>query len=270
MQLLEAIDRQKQREVEQLYQLIQQQPQHSIAQILHGNPAYMRTCKSFKHALRQNKLAVIAEIKRQSPSKGLLNAIPDPTLIATAYCDGGAAAISVLTDRTFFKGSLPDLTQVAHHLQFATQPILRKDFIIDSIQIAEAIASDADAILLIVALLGDKTRTLLDYAKNVGIDALVEVHNTTELDIALNSGAEIIGINNRNLSTFAVDTELALRLIEQIPRNIIRVAESGITTPSLAQDYYRAGFDGVLIGEALVQATYPAQFIEACHDKATH
>lgn len=171
-----------------------------------------------------------------------------------------------MTDNAFFGGHLDDLTQVATALHTQPQPTLRKDFIIDTIQIAEAVTAGADAILCIVAVLQQKTKKLLDYAKTMGIDVLVEVHDRAELDIALASGAQIIGVNNRDLTTLHVDTDQAFRLIEHIPPSIIKVAESGILTPQLAQDYYRAGFDAVLIGEALVTSSHPAEFIRACHE----
>jgi indole-3-glycerol phosphate synthase len=142
--------------------------------------------------------------------------------------------------------------------------VLRKDFIIDDIQIAEAAMAGADAILIIVAAVNEQTKALLNCAKTFGLEALIEVHNQQELELALSSGAEIIGINNRNLQTLQVDTEQALKLIDNIPREIVRVAESGILAPELARDYYRAGFDAILIGEALVKSEQPEKFMKAC------
>lgn len=260
---LEPIIVQKKREVDALKALLTAQPTHDIAQILQGKKGYTGI-KNFKQALRLSTLAVIAEIKRKSPSKGQLAAIQDPTVLAAAYVDGGANALSILTDECFFGGSLADLTRVATLLRDQPNPILRKDFIIDEVQIAEAISAGADAILCIVAVLGSRTKAILNAAQSMGIQALVEVRDHHELDMAIASGAEIIGINNRDLTTFEIDTEQALRLVERIPQHIIRVAESGIVEPKLAQTYYHASFDAVLIGEALVKSNHPGVFIEAC------
>ena len=235
MNKLTHIILQKQREVEALEALLRHQPEHVIAQLLQGKTK-RTSSKTFKKALRSVRLAIIAEIKRKSPSKGLLSPILDPVSLAMQYIEGGANAISVLTDETFFGGTLQDLSSVASALEKTTCPVLRKDFIIHEIQIAEAIAMGADAILCIVAVLGKNTKTLLAQAKTMEIDVLVEVHNHEELDIALESGADIIGVNNRNLSTLQIDTECAFRLVEHIPPHIIKVAESGILIPALAND----------------------------------
>jgi indole-3-glycerol phosphate synthase len=220
--------------------------------------------KSFKRSLRNDQLAIISEIKRRSPSKGLLAEITDPVQLANNYISAGTNAISILTDELFFNGSLNDLLSVSSALQQNPTPILRKDFIIHPFQIDEAIMAGADAVLLMVSVLGDKTKELLDYCKTMNIDALVEIHTQKELDLAITIGSEIIGVNNRNLSTFEVDTNQAFNLIKYIPDHIIKVAESGILQPELAQQYYQAGFDAVLIGEALVKSSSPADFIGAC------
>ncbi|HBI22597.1 MAG TPA: indole-3-glycerol phosphate synthase TrpC [Legionella sp.] len=260
---LEPIVAQKKREVAALRVLLADQPEHALAHLLQGKTRHANA-KRFARALRGPTLGVIAEIKRKSPSKGTLALISDPPSLAQAYVAGGAHAISVLTDEPFFAGNLTDLKQVATALRGQPTPVLRKDFIIDEIQIAESILAGADAILCIVAILGSKTKQILDAAHRMGLEALVEVHSQNELDIALASGAQIIGINNRDLTTFAIDTEQAIRLIDSIPPSIIRVAESGILMPELAQTYYHAGFDAVLIGEALVTSNKPGAFIGAC------
>ncbi len=260
---LEKIILQKHREVDALKCLVAEQPQHIIGQILRGTH-HSLSKKSFKKALRYSSLAIIAEIKRKSPSKGMLAPINDPAALAKNYVASGANAISVLTDEMFFSGKLADLTTVSSTLRKEVHPVLRKDFIIDEIQIAEAAMAGADAILIIVAAVYEQTKTLLNCAKNFGLEALIEVHNQQELELALNSGAEIIGINNRDLHSLQVDTEQALKLIENIPPEIVRVAESGILAPELARDYYRAGFDAVLIGEALVKSGQPEKFMQAC------
>ncbi|HEV2614637.1 MAG TPA: indole-3-glycerol-phosphate synthase [Gammaproteobacteria bacterium] len=222
----------------------------------------MTSKKSFKQSLQNNYLSIIAEIKRRSPSKGDLAEIIDPTQLAETYIQSGANAISVLTNTPLFCGSLEDLKKVADHN--TSMSILRKDFITDFAQIDDAIKYGANAVLLIVANLGEKTKVLLEYAKSVNLDALVEVHTEAEVELALNIGSEIIGINNRNLKTFYVDTHRALELKKIIPKDIITVAESGILNSKLARDYYKAGFNAVLIGEALVTSKNPAEFIRAC------
>jgi indole-3-glycerol phosphate synthase len=260
---LTPIIAQKQQEVAVLETLLQMQPHHPIAQIVQRK-IRRNSKKSFSQALRQSHLAVIAEIKRKSPSKGALATIADPLALAQTYIAGGASALSILTDEVFFGGSLQDLTQVAEAIKASPVPILRKDFIISELQIAEAIVAGADAILAIVAVLGEHTKQILTAAKEMGIDVLVEVHNQAELDIALAAEAEIIGINNRDLTTFEIDTDCALQVGKHIPNHLIKVAESGMATPQLAHQYRHAGFDAVLIGETLVKSPAPDAFIKAC------
>jgi len=242
--------------------LIIQQKQLEVSELTQQNIQPRISSKNFKHALRSDTLSIIAEVKRKSPSKGNLAEILDPVLLAENYINANASAISVLTDCKFFGGSLNDLEKIAEHSK--STPVLRKDFIISPLQIDEAVGAGADAILLIVAVLGEKTKSLLDYAKKLNIDVLLEIHNHAELSIALESNADIIGINNRNLSTFEVDTQEAFNLKKLIPSTVITVAESGILQPELAREYYKAGFDAVLIGEALVTSTNPTEFIRAC------
>jgi len=218
--------------------------------------------KSFKQALMG--ATVIAEIKRRSPSKHHLSDIVDPVSLAKQYVAGGAAAISILTDQFGFNGSLEDLKAVSAALVESPCPVLRKDFIIDSVQLLESVAAGADAVLLIVAVLKFKTAELLQQAKSLGLDVLVEVHNREELEYAIQIGADIIGINNRNLTTFDVDTNTASNLLPFIPAGVVTVAESGIQTTALAQDYLRQGFNALLIGEALVKSDNPKEWIEQC------
>jgi len=224
----------------------------------------LKSKKSFKQALCQPTLAVIAEIKRLSPSKGALAEISDPVALAQTYVKGGAQAISILTDERFFGGKIEDLIAVSRALQETSVPILRKDFIVDKIQIAQSAMIGADAILCIVAVLGHRTKEMLAYAREWNLDVLVEVHDEAELDIALECGADIIGINNRNLTTFEVDVTQSLTLVKKIPEHIIKVAESGITEPLLARQYHQAGFHAVLMGEVLVKSAQPDVFIQAC------
>lgn len=260
---LEPIILQKQQEIAILHKLLKENPEHPISKIMRGNITH-HSQKSFKQALRGSMLSVIAEIKRRSPSNGPLAPITDPVVLAKNYVSGNASAISVLTEEKFFNGNINDLVKIAKALRNEETPILRKDFILDEIQVAESVSAGANAILCIVAALGNKTKTILDFARSLSIDVLVEVIDFAELEIAIASGAEIIAINNRNLKTFEVDTERSMQLVMDIPEHIIKVAASGITKPSIAQQYYRAGFDAVLVGEALVKSVSPADFIKEC------
>ncbi len=220
--------------------------------------------KSLKSALlRSEYIKIIAEIKRRSPVKGLLAAISDPIHLARQYAEGGAAAISVLTDSNF-GGDLKDLQTISTALADTSIPILRKDFLLDPIQIYEAKKYGADAVLLIAGILGDNLATMLQTVQKLNLEALVEIHTHDELHLAMDAGAELIGINNRNLQTFQVNTQHALQLITHLPTSIIAVAESGITQPELTQQYYNAGFSAVLVGEALVKSSDPKHWIRAC------
>ena len=225
-------------------------------------PRELRRDKSLRHALKNEKLSVIAEIKRRSPTKGKIAAIKNPVSLAMEYIYGGANAISVLTDNFFFGGSLQDMMAVSRALKDIACPVLRKDFIVDKYQIYEAVAAGADAVLLIVAVLGDKTKEFLEIANDMNIEALVEVHTKIELEFAIESGAEIIGINNRDLNTFQVDINRSLELVGLIPEGVVKVSESGVSSPDTAKKLKDAGFDAVLVGEALVLAKNPSQFMK--------
>jgi indole-3-glycerol phosphate synthase len=198
---------------------------------------------------------VIAEIKRRSPSRGGIRADFDPVAIARAYEAAGAAALSVLTDASYFGGSLDALRRA----RTATSlPVLRKDFTIDAYQIDEAAASGADAVLLIVAAFADadgpsRLAALQQRAAERGLDVLVEVHEEGELDVALELGAELIGVNNRNLETFEVDLATTERLAKRIPSGVVLVAESGIFTPDDVARLARAGASAFLVGESLMR-----------------
>lgn len=212
--------------------------------------------RPFAPALRSASTAIIAEIKKASPSKGLLQPNCCPETIARAYEQGGAACLSVLTDQRYFQGSLADL-QTA---KTATAlPVLRKDFTIDRLQILEAAAHGADAVLLIAAILDTtQLRSFRELAAELGLAALVEVHNETELERAIDSGAEIIGVNNRNLDTFEVSLEVSLRLSEKMPDDVLRVSESGIFKRADIELLQGAGFRAFLIGESLMKSSDPA------------
>jgi indole-3-glycerol phosphate synthase len=216
----------------------------------------------FKAALsRGDRLNVIAECKRRSPSKGVLRADYDAAAIAAAYDRAGAAAISVLTEPAFFDGHLDHLSAVR---RATSLPVLRKDFIVDRYQILEARAAGADAILLIVAALSRAALAQLHQAAtDAGLDVLVEIHDSSELPIALNAGASIVGVNNRNLRTLAVDTSVSMRAVEQIPEDVIAVAESGLKTSADLQELTTAGYDAFLIGERLMAAEDPGQALAA-------
>ncbi len=234
---------------------------HDIHDVLNGDKRFSSS-KSFKNALKKSS-GIIAEIKRRSPSKDKISEIPDPVNLAKQYVEGGAAAISVLTDAYGFGGSIDDLKNVSKALSNSRVPVLRKDFIIDPIQIAEAIVAGADAILLIVAVLQEKTAGLLNDAKSLGIEAMLEVTNSKELEIALQAGAEIIDVNNRDLVTFDVNPNCAIELISDIPTDIVRVAASGMDSPKIAAHYIQEGYDAVLVGEALVKSGDPKHFIQS-------
>jgi indole-3-glycerol phosphate synthase len=208
--------------------------------------------RDFAAVLRQPGLSVIAEVKRRSPSKGLLRAALDPGRLAAQYARGGAAAISCLTDAEFF-GALPD--DLARVRTATDLPIVRKDFIVDERQIVESHRAGADAILLIARILdGKQLADFLRLAHDLGLAVLVEVHDEAELDRALTARAEIVGINNRDLDTFAVSLETSFRLRPLIPTGRPAVAESGIRDRADVVALERAGFDAVLVGESLVTA----------------
>jgi indole-3-glycerol phosphate synthase len=209
--------------------------------------------RDFRSALQQSdgSLAVIAEIKKASPSAGIIAASFDPLAIAKNYQRDGANAISVLTDTKFFQGKLQDLGDVRRAVSV---PLLRKDFILDEIQIAESATNGADAILLIVAALEQgQLVDLLHATATYRLDALVEVHDRGELNRALDAGAKIIGINNRNLATFDVDLAVTEELCREVPDEIVLVSESGIKTPQDVARVKACGVDAILVGEALMR-----------------
>jgi indole-3-glycerol phosphate synthase len=205
--------------------------------------------------------AVIAEVKRRSPSKGAIDAHLDPADLAAAYERGGAACISVLTDVEHFGGSPADLIAARRAV---AAPILRKDFTVSLSDVCDARIMGADAVLLIVAALDDTE--LADFhtlAIEVGLDVLVEVHDEGELERALRADATLIGVNQRDLVTFAVDTDRAVRLAPQMPAGVVRVAESGIGGPDDAAPLAAAGYHAVLVGESLVRSADPAAAVAA-------
>jgi indole-3-glycerol phosphate synthase len=212
-------------------------------------------------AFRSAGISVIAEVKRRSPSKGDLADIPDPASLALAYAQGGAHAISVLTEERRFGGSLDDLRAVRAAVE---TPVLRKDFIVDDYQLLEGRVAGADLALLIVAALGDdELRRFHDRARELGLTVLVEVHDEAETERAVALGAELIGVNARNLKTLEVDPEVFGKLAPLVPEDRVLVAESGITGPADVARYAAEGASVVLVGEALVKDGDPAGGVRA-------
>ena len=215
---------------------------------------------SFRGALAGGAtLGLIAEVKRRSPSAGTIRADLDPAAHAARYAEAGASAISVLTEEVHFGGSIGDLEAVRRGVAI---PLLRKDFIVDELQLVEARAAGAAAALLIVRILSpERLGALIRFARGLGIDPLVETHTAAEIDAALTAGADIVGINSRDLDTFALDPEGAWRLLAAVPSDRLAVAESAMRTFDNVREAADAGADAVLIGTALSSATDPAPFI---------
>jgi indole-3-glycerol phosphate synthase len=229
-----------------------------IALAAEGSVAHRR---DFLAAITTSSPAIIAEIKQASPSGGVLMEDFDPAAIARAYQQGGAAALSVLTDAKHFKGSLADLESARAAVKL---PALRKDFTIDSYHVHEAAAHGADAILLIAAILTERQmRDFRELAEGYRMSALVEIHDQEELQQAIASGARIIGVNNRNLHTFQVDLAVSLRLAEKIPAGVAKVAESGIHSAADILRLREVGYQAFLVGEHLMKAPDPAQALRA-------
>lgn len=246
--ILAEIVQQKKQEVAEL---------HARAALIEQQ-AYERKSppRPFAAVLRAKSPAIIAEIKKASPSKGVLQADFHPAFIAHSYEQGGAACLSVLTDKQYFQGSLHDLEAVRAAVNL---PVLRKDFTVDRLQIFEAAAHGADAILLIAALLNvEELQAFRELASSLHLASLVEVHDQEELSKAVDSGAEIIGVNNRNLDTLDVSLDTSLRLSYLMPSSVLRVTESGIYTRADLELLAQAGFVAFLIGEALMRSKNPS------------
>ena len=229
------------------------------------------TPRGFRNQLRRVSqdgiaIAVIAELKKASPSRGLIRADFRPSDLARELERAGAAALSVLTDEQFFQGSLDYLRQASSS---SSLPCLRKDFIVDEFQIVEARASRADAILLIVAALDQKELvSLAGIARSYSLDVLCEAHDEPELQRALDAGCDLIGINSRNLRTFEVNLETAFRLVEQMPATCVRVAESGIKSGADLARLRSAGYEAFLIGESLMKAERPGEALAKLIEEA--
>ncbi len=214
--------------------------------------------RDFRGAVaRGGVVSLIAEVKRRSPGAGAIRPDLDPAALAAEYAESGAAALSVLTDREYFGGSLQDLERAR---SAAGLPVLRKDFLISEVQVFEARSAGADAVLLIASILEEATlRELRELAEGLGMAALVEVHDEQELGLALDSGASLVGINNRNLRDFTTRLETTTRLVGSVPDSLALVSESGIRTRADVSALGEAGVDAILVGEALLRAPSPGE-----------
>ena len=277
--VLKGIVERKKKEIAQWKNELTPQEDHPITKLLtealRPGAARLQRARRFYSAINKPRgsITVIAEVKRKSPSKGHIGYVHNPGLLSRAYRQGGAAAISVLTDKEGFGCSITDLKEVVDEQKNyqgsppGPCPVLRKDFIIDPIQIAEAAVCGASAVLLIVAVLGEQTKEFIDHTHAMGLDALVEVHDEMELKIAIDAGSEIIGINNRDLRTFKVSLETSKKLHPLIPDGIITVTESGIKDVADVRELCGVGFQAVLVGEFLVVASENATTVSAGYDK---
>lgn len=229
---------------------------------LHEAVGNLAPARGFRDRLRRDAergLAVISEIKRRSPSKGALNADLDPADLARRYVNGGASCLSVLTDERHFGGSVEDLRAARAAVDV---PVLRKDFTVDPRDVLDARLMGADCVLLIAAALRpDELISFHRLAVDVGLDALVEIHDEAELEVALAAGATLVGVNQRDLVTFEVDHRRALRMASRIPDHVVKVAESGVRGPEDAKELRTAGYHAVLVGESIVTADDPAEAV---------
>ncbi|WP_404861434.1 indole-3-glycerol phosphate synthase TrpC [Gephyromycinifex aptenodytis] len=234
---------------------MQQRQRHMPLSALKERVDRVAPARNAEAALRMEGVSVIAEVKRSSPSKGALAMIADPAALATDYEAGGASVISVLTEGRRFGGSLADLAAVRAAVDI---PVLRKDFIVSGYQVVEARAHGADMVLLIVAALEqDELVALHERVQSLGMAALVEVHDEEETQRALDAGAQIIGVNNRNLKTLEVDRTVFARVAAGIPADRVKIAESGVRGPHDVLEFARASADAVLVGESLVTGGDP-------------
>lgn len=262
MNYLEHILKQKREEIEYLLLQVKSDPNHPIHTVLSRN---IQKEKTLENALKSTSLTVIAEVKRQSPSLGKIPCHLDLAQLALEYCRGGASAVSVLTDSVGFGGSLQDLRSVSEILkrEYPSVSLLRKDFILHPIQLAEAAASGASVVLLITSILGKELPMFLKEASRLGLETITEVHNEKELALAIESHSPIVGINRRNLATFQIDRELCKKLRPKIPASVLTIAESGVQDADEARELHSLGYHGVLVGERLVKDQDPASCISA-------
>lgn len=259
MDILEKIIAHKKREV------VERKNLYPVRQ-LEQSIFFTRTTLSLKNRLQQkNQSGVIAEFKRQSPSKGVINADADVLQTTKGYTEAGATGLSILTDKDFFGGSNVDLIGAR---SVSNCPILRKDFIVDEYQIIEAKSIGSDVILLIAAgLSASKLRTLADFAHTLGLEVLLEVHSAEEVQLNLSCGADIIGVNNRDLKTFEVNIDLSRKLSQVIPKESVKISESGISFPETIIELKKFGYEGFLVGENFMKHDRPElaakEFIES-------
>lgn len=215
---------------------------------------------SYLKATKEDPYRLICEVKKASPSKGVIEPNFDPLQTAQAYEKGGASAISVLTEPHFFQGSIEYLTEIR---RYVATPLLRKDFIVDEYQLVEALVYGADFVLLIAKILSKKElKKLLEYTRHLGMEALVEIHDKEDLTKAIYAGATIIGVNHRNLDDFSMDMELSKKLIPLMPNGKIIIAESGIDNKAIIEELSQVGVDGFLIGEHLMRQDDRAEAIK--------
>lgn len=253
MNVLDKIIASKKQEVAQVKQAVP-------IKVLESSEFFKRTPISASKSIADRKIGIIAEHKRKSPSKGVINDSLSVEFVTQGYAQAGAACISVLTDAPFFGGSLTDLK--AARIANPHTPLLRKDFIVDEYQILEAKAFGADVILLIAANLEvSQCSQLAAFAQRLGLETLLEVHDETELKMYLNPYINLVGVNNRNLKSFEVSLDTSKRLAPLIPNNYIKVAESGLNTADDIATLYKAGYKGFLIGESFMKTHNPG---EAC------
>jgi len=210
-----------------------------------------------KYVCDPGKSGIISEFKRKSPSKGMINGAADVEAVSIGYMQAGASALSILTDVDFFGGSNGDL-KIARQYNFC--PILRKDFVVDEYQIIEAKSIGADCILLIAAALEPlRLRELATFAKSLGLEVLMEVHDGEELERSLCEDLDLVGVNNRDLKTFEVSLQTSMDLVDKIPSDFVKISESGISDPATLINLKRAGFEGFLIGESFMKSSRPEQ-----------
>lgn len=254
MTILDKIIAKKTVEVEQAKATV------SLAE-LEQKPLFARACLSLRNAVHDPaKNGIIAEFKRASPSKGIINDRVSVATVVGGYQDAGVSAVSVLTDNPFFKGSLDDLVAARAAL---TIPVLRKEFIIDEYQLVEAKAHGADIILLIAAVLNtERVKALSEAAKSLGLNVLLEVHDREELERSVMDSIDAIGVNNRNLNDFSVSLDHSLELVDMIPEKFIKVSESGISNPDTIRQLRGFGFDGFLIGENFMKTADPTKAVK--------
>ncbi len=250
MNLLDKIIRTKKIRIRELKERIP-------VNLLKHSELYTRPVISLrKSLLLQESCGIIAEFKRKSPSKGIINMHADPVRISRGYVNAGASAISVLTDHEFFHGSNTDLVNTRKSVDC---PVLRKDFILDEYQVIETKAIGADAVLLIAECLEkQKLKCLANLAKEIGLEVIIEIHSAEQLD-KLNENIDIIGVNNRNLNDFTVDVKNSFELVLLIPHEYIKISESGINDPAIIPELKRAGYNGFLIGEFFMRTDNPPE-----------